>query len=145
MHGTQHGMGAHAYLVVGCFLVSAALPMDAYAARSTIGPIDASNAARCDVSAFDKFADMRAAFRQETAGGNMVEAIVDVRECDFSNQDLSGKVSSGHLCMRACSHAHGHRVSACRPCCTLLENAFAEQQKAWLVGTHACPARPCSG
>jgi hypothetical protein len=31
-------------------------------------------------------ADTRAKFSQESAGGNMTEAIVDVRDCDFSNQ-----------------------------------------------------------
>jgi hypothetical protein len=30
--------------------------------------------------------DTRAKFSQESAGGNMTEAIVDVRGCDFSNQ-----------------------------------------------------------
>ena len=74
--------------------------MDAEAARGTIGPIDASDKNRCEVSAFDKFAETRAAFSQESAGGNMVEAIVDVRECDFSNQDLSGKV--GRMRRGAC-------------------------------------------
>uniref|UniRef100_A0A383WPB0 Pentapeptide repeat-containing protein n=1 Tax=Tetradesmus obliquus TaxID=3088 RepID=A0A383WPB0_TETOB len=63
------------------------------AARGRQPPI-AESAHRCDVTALDKFADTRAKFSQESAGGNMTEAIVDVRGCDFSNQDLSGKVFS---------------------------------------------------
>lgn len=94
-----HQQAAH--LVVLGAAAMLALPMDAYAARGTIGPIDANDTKRCEVTAFDKFAETRAAFSQESAGGNMVEAIVDVRECDFSNQDLSGKVMSGVVLQRA--------------------------------------------
>ncbi|MEW5316140.1 MAG: hypothetical protein WDW38_007526 [Sanguina aurantia] len=50
---------------------------------------------RCEVSALDKFADTRKSFSQEAAGGGMTEALVDVRNCDFSNLNLSGKVMSG--------------------------------------------------
>ncbi|GIL88705.1 hypothetical protein Vretifemale_16616 [Volvox reticuliferus] len=76
-------------------------PMGAEAAKNKLPPIDNSNPNRCDVSALDKFADTRAAFSQESSGGNMVEAIVDVRECDFSGKDLSGKVMSGVILERA--------------------------------------------
>lgn len=48
------------------------------AARGKLPPITES-ANRCDVSALDKFADTRAKFSQEASGGNMVEAIVDIR------------------------------------------------------------------
>jgi hypothetical protein len=44
------------------------------------------------VEALDKFADTRAKFSQEASGGNMTEANVDIRGCDFSNMDLSSKV-----------------------------------------------------
>lgn len=37
------------------------------------------SAGRCEVSALDKFADTRATFSQEASGGNMVEALVDIR------------------------------------------------------------------
>lgn len=50
----------------------------AQAARGRLPPITES-ANRCDVSALDKFADTRAKFSQEASGGNMVEAIVDIR------------------------------------------------------------------
>lgn len=39
-----------------------------------------------------RFADTRKNFSQEAAGGGMTEALVDVRNCDFSNLNLSGKV-----------------------------------------------------
>lgn len=39
-----------------------------------------------------RFADTRKSFSQEAAGGGMTEALVDVRNCDFSNLNLSGKV-----------------------------------------------------
>mgnify|MGYP006973273435 CR=1 FL=1 len=42
-------------------------------------------------------ADTRATFSLEASGGNMTEALVDIRNCDFSNLDLSGKVLSGVL------------------------------------------------
>eukprot|EP00877_Chromochloris_zofingiensis_P007834 jgi/Chrzof1/3303/Cz12g20070.t1 len=71
------------------------LPEHAEAARGRLPPINNSNPARCSVAALDSFADTRAKFSQEASGGNMVEAIVDVRGCDFSNMDLSGKVFSG--------------------------------------------------
>ncbi|KAG2488326.1 hypothetical protein HYH03_013176 [Edaphochlamys debaryana] len=64
-------------------------------------PIDFSDPQRCTLQALDKFADTRAAFSQEASGGNMVEAIVDVRECDFAGKDLSGKVMSGVFLQRA--------------------------------------------
>jgi hypothetical protein len=47
------------------------------------------------VQVLDKFAKTRAAFSQEAGSGAMEEAIVDIRRCDFSNLDLSGKVMSG--------------------------------------------------
>ncbi|KAG2441713.1 hypothetical protein HXX76_003329 [Chlamydomonas incerta] len=70
-------------------------PLDAMAAKSKLPPIDVNDPNRCTVGALDKFADTRAAFSQESSGGNMVEAIVDVRDCDFSGKNLSGKVMSG--------------------------------------------------
>jgi hypothetical protein len=39
-------------------------------------------------------ADTRAKFSQESAGGNMTEAIVDVRGCDFSNQVTLGSAGA---------------------------------------------------
>ncbi|GBF92304.1 hypothetical protein Rsub_05506 [Raphidocelis subcapitata] len=69
----------------------------AEAAQRARQPPVGSEAGRCSVSALDKFADTRATFSQEASGGNMAEAVVDVRDCDFSNQDLSGKVFSGVL------------------------------------------------
>ncbi|GLI66590.1 hypothetical protein VaNZ11_010510 [Volvox africanus] len=76
-------------------------PLESEAAKNKLPPIDTSNPNRCEISALDKFADTRAAFSQESSGGNMVEAIVDVRECDFSGKDLSGKVMSGVILERA--------------------------------------------
>lgn len=55
------------------------------------------SADRCTVQALDKFADTRAMFSQEASSGAMSEALVDVRNCDFSNKDLSKKVLSGVL------------------------------------------------
>lgn len=46
------------------------------AAKSRLPPIDVNDPNRCTVAALDKFADTRAAFSQESSGGNMVEAIV---------------------------------------------------------------------
>lgn len=86
---------------LGTVAVLLGSPLDALAAKSKLPPIDTSDPNRCDVSALDKFADTRAAFSQESSGGNMVEAIVDVRECDFSGKDLSGKVMSGVILERA--------------------------------------------
>lgn len=54
------------------------MPLDAEAAGRKAPPITES-ADRCTVAALDKFADTRAKFSQEASGGNMVEAIVDVR------------------------------------------------------------------
>jgi uncharacterized protein YjbI with pentapeptide repeats len=56
-------------------------------------------------------ADTRATFSLEASGGNMVEAIVDIRGCDFSSLDLTRKVLSGV------------RMQA-RRCSCLLEGAF---------------------
>lgn len=68
---------------------------DALAARNKLPPPTAS-AERCTLAALDKFAETRAVFSQEASSG-MEEAYVDVRDCDFSNLDLSGKVFSGVL------------------------------------------------
>lgn len=54
-------------------------------------------AGRCSLEALDVFAETRAKFSQEASGGNMTEALVDIRGCDYSNKDLSGKVLSGVL------------------------------------------------
>ena len=69
-----------------------AAPLDAAAAQRTRQPPVAEQAGRCEVAALDKFADTRATFSQEASGGNMAEAVVDIRDCDFSKLDLSGKV-----------------------------------------------------
>ncbi|GFR49798.1 hypothetical protein Agub_g11736, partial [Astrephomene gubernaculifera] len=89
------------FLAIGAAALLLGTPLDAIAAKGKLPPIDTSNPSRCDVSALDKFADTRAAFSLESSGGNMVEAIVDVRECDFSGKDLSGKVMSGVILERA--------------------------------------------
>lgn len=68
--------------------------MDASAARGRLPP-PTDEADRCTISALDKFADTRAKFSLEASGGNMVEALVDVRDCDLSSLDLSTKVLSG--------------------------------------------------
>jgi uncharacterized protein YjbI with pentapeptide repeats len=73
----------------------------AEAAARKAPPLPADSPARCQVSALDNFADTRAKFSQEASGGNMVEAIVDIRGCDFSNTDLSGKVFSGVMLQSA--------------------------------------------
>ncbi|KXZ52623.1 hypothetical protein GPECTOR_9g668 [Gonium pectorale] len=86
---------------IAASVLGAGSPFDAEAARGKLPPIDTTDPTRCDVSALDKFADTRAAFSQESSGGNMVEAIVDVRECDFSGKNLSGKVMSGVILERA--------------------------------------------
>lgn len=69
------GLGAACLLLAGSgspALAAARLP-----------PIDDTAPGRCDVSALDKFADTRATFSLEASGGNMTEAIVDIRGCDF--------------------------------------------------------------
>jgi hypothetical protein len=47
----------------------------------------------------------RAKFSQEASGGNMAEAVVDVRDCDFSNMDLSGKVGRLWRVQKECQGA----------------------------------------
>lgn len=73
--GWAAGLGAACLLLAGGgspALAAARLP-----------PIDEAAPGRCDVSALDKFADTRATFSLEASGGNMTEAIVDIRGCDF--------------------------------------------------------------
>jgi hypothetical protein len=62
--------------VAACLVLC--MPLDAEAAGRKAPPIT-ETADRCTVAALDKFADTRAKFSQEASGGNMVEAIVDVR------------------------------------------------------------------
>ncbi|GLC43697.1 hypothetical protein PLESTB_000409300 [Pleodorina starrii] len=105
-HAAEHARSSWAsqnaaMIAMGAAALLLGAPLDAEAAKSKLPPIDTANPNRCDVSALDKFADTRAAFSQESSGGNMVEAIVDVRECDFSGKDLSGKVMSGVILERA--------------------------------------------
>ncbi|KAI7842561.1 hypothetical protein COHA_003798 [Chlorella ohadii] len=83
--GWAAGLGAACLLLAGS-------GSPAEAAR--LPPVE-DTPGRCDISALDKFADTRATFSLEASGGNMVEAIVDIRGCDYSNKDLSGKVLSG--------------------------------------------------
>lgn len=87
---------AAAICAVCCVVTAPVGPAEA-AQRTRQPPVAEAQQGRCDVSALDLFASTRATFSQEAAGGNMVEAIVDVRNCDFSNKDLSGKVFSGVL------------------------------------------------
>jgi uncharacterized protein YjbI with pentapeptide repeats len=68
---------------------------DALAARSRLPP-PSNDASRCTLEALDKFAETRAVFSQEASSG-MEEAYVDVRGCNYSNLDLTGKVFSGVL------------------------------------------------
>jgi len=55
------------------------------------------SAKRCTLEALDLFADTRKTFSQEASSGGMTEALVDVRDCDFSGKDLRAKVMSGVL------------------------------------------------
>ena len=97
--------GPHLALMAAAAAISVVLspiaPPAEAAGRKTPPLPTGDNPARCQVSALDKFADTRAKFSQEASGGNMVEAIVDIRGCDFSNKDLSGKVFSGVMLQSA--------------------------------------------
>jgi hypothetical protein len=76
-----------------CALCLGSAPLEA--AQRTRQPPPGTEQGRCEVSALDKFADTRATFSQEASGGNMAEAVVDIRGCDYSGKDLSGKVGWG--------------------------------------------------
>ncbi len=52
-------------------------------------------------------------FSQEASGGTMVEAMVDVRGCDFSKQDLSGKVLSGVMLQVGGQQVEWHSLCGC--------------------------------
>ncbi len=71
--GWAAGLGAACLLLAGS-------GSPAEAAR--LPPVE-DTPGRCDISALDKFADTRATFSLEASGGNMVEAIVDIRGCDY--------------------------------------------------------------
>ncbi|GAX73305.1 hypothetical protein CEUSTIGMA_g759.t1 [Chlamydomonas eustigma] len=66
-------------------------------ASLALPPPDNTDADRCAISAFDKFASTRAKFSMEASNGGMVEALVDVRDCNFKGANLDGKVLSGVL------------------------------------------------
>lgn len=94
---TWHQGLAAGVAAVALALVTSSDP--AWAAGRKPPPITESSD-RCSVESLDKFADTRARFSQEASGGNMTEAIVDIRGCDFSNMDLSSKVGLPRLlCM----------------------------------------------
>lgn len=83
-------------LAATCVAASTAslLLLSSGAAYARQPPIQ-EEAGRCTIEALDKFADTRATFSLEASGGNMAEAVVDIRGCDYSNLDLKGKVLSG--------------------------------------------------
>ncbi|KAI8467799.1 MAG: hypothetical protein J3K34DRAFT_429284 [Monoraphidium minutum] len=103
--------GAAAALASVFALCLAGSPLDAQAAQRTKQPPVTEEAGRCEVAALDKFADTRATFSQEASGGNMSEAVVDIRDCDFAGKDLSGKVFSGVL-MRGANLSGGKVVGS---------------------------------
>lgn len=82
------------------------------AAAGRASPPVSDAADRCAVTALDNFADTRAKFSQESSGGNMVEAIVDVRG-EYGRP--SPKAARRHA---ATPHNSGHAVlrPALPPC-----------------------------
>eukprot|EP00879_Flechtneria_rotunda_P014624 GHRR01015281.1.p1 GENE.GHRR01015281.1~~GHRR01015281.1.p1 ORF type:complete len:146 (+),score=39.91 GHRR01015281.1:162-599(+) len=76
LSAAAHALGPAAAAV--CLCLGTTVGPATAAGRTTLPPITES-AERCSVSALDKFADTRARFSLEASGGNMVEAVVDVR------------------------------------------------------------------
>jgi len=78
-------------------------------ARSSLPPIDKADTERCTLATLDKFAQTRAKFSAEAGAGDLgKEGFVDIRDCDFSNLDLSSKIFSGVIMERA--NLNGARV-----------------------------------
>eukprot|EP00887_Chlorella_sp_A99_P005293 scaffold1.g5293.t1 len=129
----QHLAGGTAAAVVAALLLLGdGAPADAAGAR--LPPVR-EEAGRCTVEALDKFAGTRATFSLEASGGNMVEAVVDVRGCNYSGKDLGSKVLSGVM-MQGADFSNTRLVG--------IQFARAQAQGARLSGTDLTDAN-CFG